>query len=250
MKYIKEHYKFLLFILIMSIIGGIFESLYLLNEFDKTLIDEVIKQVGSRSVFILITTITVIIYGLICGIFGIILSNKIGLFKKFKIEKDVLTKTIIISIIGGIVMILGDLLIFGNINPLIKNLYINKPSVEYIVLSFTYGGVVEEVMLRLFFMSLIIFIIGKIFYKNKTIPIKVFIISNIISALVFALLHLPVTYQLFGSLSIDLILRCIIMNGLFGVAFGYLYRKYGIGYSMLAHLGCHLISKSIWLLFI
>ena len=250
MKYIKEHYKFLLFILIMSIIGGIFESLYLLNEFDKTLIDEVIKQVGSRSVFILITTITVVMYGLICGIFGIILSNKIGLFKKFKIEKEALTKTIIISIIGGIIMILGDLLVFGNINSLIKDLYVNKPTIEYIILSFTYGGVVEEVMLRLFFMSLVIFVISKIFYKDKTIPTKVFIISNIITALVFALLHLPATYQTFGNLTIDLIIRCIIMNGSFGVAFGYLYRKYGIGYSMLAHFGCHLISKLIWLLFI
>ena len=206
MKYIKEHYKFLLFILIMSIIGGIFESLYLLNEFDKTLIDEVIKQVGSRSVFILITTITVVMYGLICGIFGIILSNKIGLFKKFKIEKEALTKTIIISIIGGIIMILGDLLVFGNINSLIKDLYVNKPTIEYIILSFTYGGVVEEVMLRLFFMSLVIFVISKIFYKDKTIPTKVFIISNIITALVFALLHLPATYQTFGNLTIDLII--------------------------------------------
>ena len=250
MKYIKEHYKFLLFILIMSIIGGIFEGLYLLNEFDKTLIDEVIKQVGSRSVFILITTITVVMYGLICGIFGIILSNKIGLFKKLKIEKEALTKTIIISIIGGIIMILGDLLVFGNINSLIKDLYVNKPTIEYIILSFTYGGVMEEVMLRLFFMSLVIFVISKIFYKDKTIPTKVFIISNIISALVFALLHLPATYQTFGNLTIDLIIRCIIMNGSFGVAFGYLYRKYGIGYSMLAHFGCHLISKVIWLLFI
>lgn len=250
MKYIKEHYKFLLFILIMSIIGGIFESLYILNEFDKTIVEEAIRQVGSKEIFILITTITVVMYGFICGIFGIILSNKIGLFKKFKIEKEALTKTIIISIIGGIIMILGDLLVFGNINSLIKDLYVNKPTIEYIVLSFTYGGVVEEVMLRLFFMSLVIFVISKMFYKDKTIPTKVFIISNIISALVFALLHLPATYQTFGNLTIDLIIRCIIMNGSFGIFFGYLYRKYGIGYSMLAHFGCHLISKVIWLLFI
>ena len=40
------------------------------------------------------------------------------------------------------------------------------------------------------------------------------------------------------------------MNGLFGLSFGWLYRKYGIGYSMLAHFGCHLISKLIWILYI
>ena len=39
-------------------------------------------------------------------------------------------------------------------------------------------------------------------------------------------------------------------NKTFGLSFGWLYRKYGIGYSMLAHFGAHLISKIIWLLFI
>ena len=252
MKYIKENWKFLLFIILMGIVGGIFTTIYSFNSIDPELMEEAIKQVGSKELVMVISVIqTVIIYSVVCGVFGIILSNKIGLWKKIEFEKNKLLVAIVISIIGGLVLSIGDLFIFGSFNELIKHSYDVKPSIEYIISSFTYGGVIEEVMLRLFFMSLVAFIISKLFYKKeKNIPIKVFVIANIISALLFALGHLPATIQLFGGLDLLLIIRCLIMNGMFGLAFGWLYRKYGIQYSMVAHFGCHLVSKMIWLIFI
>ena len=54
----------------------------------------------------------------------------------------------------------------------------------------------------------------------------------------------------FGYVDSLILFRCFFMNGAFGIAFGWLYRKYGIQYSMLAHFGCHFVSKLIWLLFI
>ena len=42
-------------------------------------------------------------------------------------------------------------------------------------------------------MSLLVFIISKIFYKKKEIPIKVYVIANIISAILFAAGHIPST---------------------------------------------------------
>ena len=47
-----------------------------------------------------------------------------------------------------------------------------------------------------------------------------------------------------------LIFRCFLLNGSFGLAFGWLYRKYGLRYAMIAHGGCHVVSKLIWILFI
>ena len=251
MKYIKENWKFLLFIILMGIIGGIFTGIYSINSLDPKIIEEAINQIGSKDLLIIITTIQSIIYAIVCGVFGIILSNKVGLWKKIKFEKNKLLAPIIISIIGGLALSIGDLFIFGSFNEIIKYSYDVKPSIEYIIASFTYGGVIEEVMMRLFFMSLVAFIIYKLFYKKeKDIPIKVFIIANIISAFLFALGHLPATIQLFGGLDSLLFIRCLIMNGVFGLAFGWLYRKYGIHYSMVAHFGSHLVSKLIWLIFI
>lgn len=251
MKYIKENWKFILFITLIGIIGGISTGIYTVNSLDQSIIDETVKQVGSKEILVIITSVQSVIYAVVCGILGIILSNKIGLWKKIKIEKNKLIAPIIISIIGGVFMILGDIFMFGNFNDMIKHSYDVKPSIEYIISSFTYGAVIEEVILRLFFMSLLAFIISKIFYKKeKNIPIKVFIISNIISALLFAILHIPATIQTFGGLDLLLLIRCLTMNGMFGLLFGLMYRKYGIGYSMLSHFGVHLVSKLIWLLFI
>ena len=251
MKYIKENWKFLLFIIIVGIIGSIFTVIYQFDSLDPKLMEEAIKQIGSKELLVAITIIqTIIMYVLVCGVVGIILSNEVGLWKKIKIEKNKLIAPVIISIIGGLVLSVGDLFIFGSFNDLIKHSYDVKPSIEYIISSFTYGGVVEEVMMRLFLMSLIALIISKLFYKKeKNIPTKVFVIANIISALLFALGHLPATIQLFGGLNSLLLIRCFILNGAFGLAFGWLYRKYGIQYSMIAHFGSHLISKIIWLIF-
>ena len=252
MKYIKENWKFLLFVIIVGTIGSIFTAIYSFNSIDPELMEEVIKQVGSKELVMVISVIqTVIIYSVVCGVFGIILSNKIGLWKKIRFEKNKLLAPIVISIIGGLALSVGDLFIFGSFNELIKHSYDAKPTIEYIIASFTYGGVIEEVMMRLFFMSLVAFIISKLFYKKeKNIPIKVFVMANIISAIAFALGHLPATIQAFGGLDLLLIIRCLMMNGMFGLAFGWLYRKYGIQYSMVAHFGCHLVSKIIWLIFI
>lgn len=41
-----------------------------------------------------------------------------------------------------------------------------------------------------------------------------------------------------------------LLNGGFGLLFGWLYRKYGIQYSMLSHALLHIVSKMIWILFI
>ena len=252
MKYIKENWKFLLFVIIVGIIGSIFTTVYSFHSIAPELMEEAIKQVGSKELVMVVSVMqSVIIYVVVCGVFGIILSNKIGLWKKIKFEKNKLLVTIIISIIGGLLLSVGDLYIFGNFNEIIKHSYDLKPSIEYIISSFTYGGVIEEIMMRLFLMSLIAFIISKLFYKKeKNIPVKVFVIANIVSAMAFALGHLPATIQMFGGLNALLLIRCLIMNGIFGLAFGWLYRKYGIHYSMLAHFGCHLVSKIIWLLFI
>ena len=79
--------------------------------------------------------------------------------------------------------------------------------------------------------------------------VSVLITSNIIAALLFAAGHLPATATTLG-LSPMIVFRCFLLNGGMGVMFGWLYRKYGLRYSMIAHGGCHIVSKLIWIIFI
>ena len=251
MKYIKENWKFFVFTFIACIIGIYFTTIYSIDLVGEKELEEAIKQVGSKNMVIAITMIQSIIYAIIFIGLGIILSNKVGLWKKYKCDNDAIRNTIIISIIGGLFLSIVDRYVFGALIPGVAESFAAKPTISYIIMSFTYGGVFEEILMRLFLMSLFVWIISKIFYKDeKQIPIKVFVISNIITALLFAAGHLPSTIQIFGHLDGLILLRCFLMNGAFGLAFGWLYRKYSIHYSMLAHFGSHLISKIIWLLFI
>lgn len=250
MVYLKENWRFLIFIVLMCIIGGYFTTIYSINSIDPNMLADAIKQVGSKEVLIIVSTLQIALYAAIFGAIGIILSNKMGLWKKFETNKTALLGVIIISIVGGIILSIGDKYIFGSFIDSIYHSYDSKPTLEYLITSFTYGGVFEEILMRLFLMSLISWCLYKIFYrKEKEVPTKVFVIANVVSAILFAAGHIPATMLTFGSLDAIILIRCFLLNGTFGMAFGWLYRKYGIGYAMLAHFGAHLISKFIWLLF-
>ena len=243
---IKNNLKYLIFLAIFGLVGGYFAIVYSLQGISQEMLDEVIAQLGSIEAVILISVIQYFSYSIILGILGKILAKKIGLWRSVEFNKKGNTELIIVSLIGGAAFILFDVLIFANFHEAIQNSYAAKPTVEYIIASITYGGVIEEVMMRLFFMSLVAFLIQKI-SKKEEINEKILIIANVIAALLFAAGHIPATAMAMELTPIVLI-RCFVMNGGFGLAFGRLYRKYGIQYAMLAHAGVHIISKLIWIL--
>jgi len=76
------------------------------------------------------------------------------------------------------------------------------------------------------------------------------VVANVLAAVIFAAGHLPATINIFGSLTPLLIFRCFLLNGSFGIVFGWLYQKYGIQYAMLGHMGFHIVSKVIWLVLV
>lgn len=72
--------------------------------------------------------------------------------------------------------------------------------------------------------------------KETTAPGMTFngIAANIIAAFFFAAGHLPATITIFGKLTPLLLFRCFLLNGGFGLVFGWFYRRYGLIYAMTA----------------
>ncbi|GAU76277.1 hypothetical protein F3D3_0874 [Fusibacter sp. 3D3] len=70
------------------------------------------------------------------------------------------------------------------------------------------------------------------------------------AAVLFALGHLPATLILFGELSFLIVFRCMLLNGVFGLVFGWLYRKLGIQYAMSAHAMTHVCCDALLFIFI
>lgn len=249
---LKKPLRFVLCLLPISIVAGIFAAFYQLDLYSEQMLADIFAQVGSTRVFVAVYTAQSVVYTLFCGFLGYILSDKLGLWKSTKLEKNKIITTLIVSVVGGILLIL-DYWTFGNIIDGIKSTTAAGMTVSGIIASVLYGGVTEEVMMRLFFMSLIAFIIWKVFcrkYDRDHIPSSVFIAANILAAVAFAAGHLQANIGIFGQLTPLIVFRCFLMNGGYGLIFGRLYRKYGLIYSVIAHAVCHIVSKLIFLLFI
>ena len=249
---IKKALKFVLCLVPIAITAGIFTGLYLLDTYSDDVIAEATAQLGSTGALVAVSTIQTVLYSAVCGFVGYILADKLGLWKSIKFEKKKLIVTLVISVVGGILFSL-DYWTFGNVIDGVQSALASGMTLSGVIASVLYGGVMEEVMMRLFFMSLIAFIIWKLFFRkcdNKSIPTGVFVAANILAALAFAAGHLPSTISIFGQLTPLIVIRCFLLNGVFGMLFGWLYRKYGIVYSMTSHAVFHIVSKLIWLLFI
>ncbi len=252
MKKIKKPLLFVLCILPIALVAGAFSGIYQLNTFSDEIIAQVVAEIGSVEILVVVTAMQTVGYALFCGFFGYIMADKMGLIKPFKISKKPLVITLVVSVIGGIVFSL-DHWVFGSFIDGIQTANEASLTLSGVMVSILYGGIIEEVMMRLFFMTLIAFIIWKLFcrkYSKDNIPVAVFVISNIIAALAFAALHLPATVAIFGELTPIIIFRCFLLNGGFAIIFGELYRRYGIVYAMMSHALFHIVSKLIWFIFI
>lgn len=249
LKKFKKPFLFALALVPIAIVGGYFSGVYTWSELSADVRSQIIAQIGDNpSLFYLSTALQTLLYALVFGFFGYILSDKTGLMKPVRFEKKPVLVTVGMTLFTGLVLC-TDLFYFRNHIPQAAAMYQEKPSFAYWMASLFYGGVIEEVLLRLFLMSFIAFIGWKLFFRREANPpTGVLIAANLIAATLFAAGHLPATAQMFGEITPMILLRCFLLNGAGGLVFGYLYRKYGIQYSMMAHAGAHIVWKTIWII--
>ena len=219
--FINKYWKTLLFFTLSGLIGGFFVGIFMMDSYPIEVQQQMQEQGITDTILGLVSALQYAGYGLVLGFFGILLGKKIGLWKdETSITKKPLIVSIIVGVVGGLVLILSDLLYFGNYVEVIKSSYAVKPTFAYILGSVICGGVVEEVMLRLFMMSLIAFVLYKVFGKKSDKPaVSILIIANIVAAVLFAAGHLPATATLMGITPM-ILFRCFLLNGGFGLLFG------------------------------
>lgn len=249
--FIRKYWKTLLFFAVVGLVGGFFTGIYMLDSYPDDMRQQVLAQGLTPTTLGMVSAMQSAGYGIVLGAAGIFLGKKTGLWKdETAIAKKLLMRALVVSVVGGLALILPDLLFFGKYVPMIMDSYAVKPTVPYMLAAVLYGGVIEEVILRLFMMSLIAFVLHKLFGKKNEMPATgILIAANVIAALLFAAGHLPATAATMGITPM-ILFRGFLLNGGFGLMFGWLYRKYGLRYAMLAHGGCHVVSKLIWILFI
>lgn len=156
--------------------------------------------------------------------------------------------SIIIGVVGSLLIIGLDVFVF---QPLLKvqlgagnALGVGSPHTpapwQGLLASF-YGGINEEILLRLLVMSFLAWIGRSISKTAEGRPtLAVLWVANVLAAVLFGLGHLPVTSTLV-TLTPLVVTRAIVLNGLVGVGFGYLYFKHGLESAMVSHFCADLI---------
>jgi hypothetical protein len=98
-----------------------------------------------------------------------------------------------------------------------------------------YGGFDEEILTRLFLVSGLVWLLGLIWHGTGGLPAGgAFWTAILLAAVLFGLGHLPATRSL-TPLTSMIILRAVVLNGIAGIAFGWLYWRYGLEAAMFAH---------------
>lgn len=165
--------------------------------------------------------------------------------------KRILLPSVLVGTIGTVVILALEFLVF---QPAIRHqspaaaaalsLW-NQPAAWKGLLASFFGGIDEEIELRLFALSLLVWLARFIFRKPDGRPTATaFWMANILAALLFGLGHLP-AYSLLAPLTSVIVVRAVVLNGLLGLAFGYLYWTRGLESAMLSHFSADLLLHVI-----
>ena len=100
-----------------------------------------------------------------------------------------------------------------------------------------YGGITEEILLRFGLMSLVVWILTKLF---KVLSSSHYWFAILLCAVIFGLGHLPMLKQLVPDPSLAMYTYIIFGNMFGGVLFGYAYWKKGLEAAFIAHAFAHL----------
>ncbi len=151
-------------------------------------------------------------------------------------SKEYIVPSMISGLVVGLILKLPDQFIFKYHAHILLN---NLPDVDllYRILASFYGAINEEVLLRLFSISLVALLLQKFTKLSKK---SIAILSIILCALLFAVGHLPMLYKIVDPNTYDVV-RVLLLNGFAGIAFGLLYYRYGLVASMLSHFIADLV---------
>jgi hypothetical protein len=116
-----------------------------------------------------------------------------------------------------------------------------QPAVWKGFLASFYGGITEEILLRLCVMSLLAWLGSFISRTPEGKPTSaIFWIANILAAILFGLGHLP-AMALIVPLTTLVVIRTLLLNAIGGIVFGWLYQTRGLESAMIAHFSADII---------
>lgn len=153
--------------------------------------------------------------------------------------------TLLLSVAAWVIVLALERFVFGPHVPQVLRQASAKVQLWKRVLASFYGGLTEEILMRLFLMNLLAWILSLVWSASDGTPaVGAIWMANILAALLFGLGHMPATAAL-TKLTPWVVTRGVLLNGIGGIVFGYLFWQYGLLAAMIAHFTMDILLQVI-----
>lgn len=209
-----------------------------------------------RWVLVLLQSVqSVVLLGLATGL-GLLLAHQIGLGAPVLAgllagtdvtarAQAIVAPALVLGVASSVLMLLLEITFFWPRLPQVMRESFPIPPLWKRLLASIYGGIDEEILLRLFLLSLLAWLLGFVWHLPTGMPTRGALwVATVLAALIFGLGHLPATAAIVKITPL-LIVRALVLNGVVGVATGYLFWRYGLEAAMLAHFVADLVLHGI-----
>lgn len=232
---------------LLGAVAGGFIAAYQMSILSDELVAQVVKQLGSANLMIPIGAAQSAILTFVCTFFGLKLARRVNLKINVIFDKQGALLATVLAVAAALLITASDMFIFASYLPESVTTYTFSPL--YLVSAVLYGGIIEEILLRLFLMSLFVWLLWKVFEREQDgskISAWIYHVAIYLAAALFALGHYPTTAQLLGT-SAPILIRMFLLNGAAGIGFGYLYWKKGLTYAITAHMLTHIFMQLVFM---
>lgn len=227
---------------VVALLAGALIGAYQLELMPDAQRTMLLTQAGSLTAVLVVAALQTAILTVLCALLGLRLASHVALDTTVRIAPPGAWAALVTAMIVAVVIVASDIWLFAPYLPATA-----APSFSGLglVSSVLYGGIIEEVLMRLGVMTLMVWVLWKI--RGALAP-WMYVVAIGVSALLFAAGHLPITFQLLcqpGSDCTPLVVRALLLNGIGGVGFGYLYWRHGLGAAMVAHMLTHVLMQLV-----
>jgi hypothetical protein len=232
-------------LLLFASLAGAAAAIPLALEIFRSLIQSAPQPTGPLPLLVVVGVAqNLVLFGLLIGV-GLLLARKLGLGASLLESclyheaspvrlRDSLKYGALIGIAVGIVLLVIIIPAASHL-PGLPFVSASRARVWKRVLVCFYGGIDEEILMRLFLLTLLAWVGSKVFQRQKAgLSPRTFWVSNITVAILFGLGHLPGA-ALVMHITPTVVALALALNGIAAVPFGYLYWKRGLESAMIAH---------------
>jgi membrane protease YdiL (CAAX protease family) len=260
----KRHWNWRVFLVLVGlIIPATFAILpYLLN-LQATYSETSVNASFGWEILVLDRLINSILPTVLLGGIGLAFANRIGLGMPF-VERWVkrepspyrFRNVLAIAWIAAVVLVLSSMFLHTVVfdpplHAMLQKLGITIPQAAqtppvYGFLAAISAGITEETLFRLFGLSLLAWLGGLLFHDpdGRPKPI-VFWTANLLFALAFGVAHLPAQSNIGLPITPLVVTSTIVLNGIGGLVFGWLFCTFGLESAILAHILADIVRHSL-----